>query len=115
MRSSCATFAVNRSSRACAAESAAIFASSASAISLNAAAQAPNSSAAPTGSLVSRRPAAISLAASLALATGPSVRRASTRPTSAATSSTPSQAAARVLRSWARLRWMLCSEKNRYS
>ncbi len=56
---------------------------------------------------------AMSLAASLALATGSSVRRASVCPISAASSTTPSQAMARVLRSWFRLRWTAASSKSR--
>ena len=84
MRSSCATSEVKRRSRACACESAVIFASSASAISLNDAAQAPNSSALSTGMRVSRSPSASDCAAALARPTGASVRRARSAPTSVA-------------------------------
>ena len=57
-----------------------ILASRASAISLNEAAQAPNSSFDSTGSRVSRSPSASEWAATLALATGRSMRRASNAP-----------------------------------
>ncbi|RAO45011.1 hypothetical protein PSN01_05432 [Micromonospora saelicesensis] len=76
VRSSCATSAVNRRSRACAADSAAIFDSSAAAISLKVAAQTLNSSRPRTGRRVASRPSVSARAARLARPTGSNVRRA---------------------------------------
>ena len=104
VRSSWDTSEVNRRSRAWASESALIFASRASAISLNDVAQAPNSSCPSTGSLVASSPSAIERAARLARATGSRVRLASERPTSPARSTTTTHPTSSTLRSCARSR-----------
>jgi hypothetical protein len=84
VRSSWATSAVKRRSRSAERSSWVMVASTVSAMRLNEAAQAPNSSG-PSGNRASRWPARIASAASAAAATGRSVRRARTRPTVPAT------------------------------
>ena len=97
VRSSCATSAVKRRSRACASESAVIFASSASAISLKDVAQRPNSSELSTGRRVSSRPSAREWAAVLARLTGASVRRARSAPARPATTTTIPSPTSRIV------------------
>ena len=113
VRSSCATSAVKRRSRACASESSVILPSSASAISLKDAAQTPNSSELSTGRRVSRSPSASERAALLARATGASVRLARSAPASAATTTTIPSPIRRMFRSWARSSQSSSSEKKK--
>ena len=115
VRSSCATSAVNRRSRACAADSAATLACNASAIWLNDAAQVPNSSPRPAGSRVSSRPSAIERAAALARPTGSRVRRASALPTSAASATVAPQPASSTVRSCPSSSWIRSSVDTKYN